>query len=447
MTTQTLNLSLETVAALSDYHDEPAWMRAARQAAWAQYAALPLPSAQDEAWRRTPPGRFPLETARIKLAHKPVDDLSELPPCWHQTMAPESQVAGSLVHCDGRLAYRAAQPRLEAQGVVFADLHAALREHSELIRRHWMRGEIARPDFNKFTALHAALWTSGTFVYAPAGARVERPLQTLTAYNGEGGAGLHHTLLIAEAGSRVTLLQDRISQEAGPELNADVVEIYAEAGAWVRYVSLQHWGEQRYAVSVQEAHLQRDANLVWVNAALGSRVSKEFLRSNLTAPGARALMHGFTFAHAGQQLDQSTYQHHQAPETFSDLLYRNVLRDTARTVFYGMIRVEPGAQGTEGYQANHNLLLVPPGVEVKPRAHAIPGLEIWANDVRCSHGATVSRLDPEQLFYLQARGLPRPQAESLIVEGFLRPIVERVPLAKLRERLGEEIGRRFWEKG
>jgi Fe-S cluster assembly protein SufD len=301
-----------------------------------------------------------------------------------------------------------------------------------------MRGAIARPDFNKFTALHGALWHGGTFVYVPAGVRVARPLQSLVAYDAEGGTGLHHTLIVAERGSRVTLIHDRVSRDQQDELNAEMVEIHAEAGAWVRYVSLQHWSEHRYSVTVQDAQVARDGNLVWVAGTMGGAMTKDFIRADLREPKARAVLAGFSFAHGEQRVDQSTYQHHRAPATYSDLLFRNVLRDRARTVFYGMIRVETEAGGTEGYQANHNLLLD------DARAHAIPGLEIIANDVRCSHGATVSRIDPEQRFYLQARGLPRPDAEGLIVQGFIRPIVERLPLAHVRQRLEEEIAERFW---
>ena len=168
-------------------------------------------------------------------------------------------------------------------------------------------------------------------------------------------------------------------------------------------------------------------------------MTKEFLRRNLIEQGGRSNMYGSSFTRDNQHLDQSTYQHHQAPDTYSDLLWRNVLKDRALTVFYGMVRVEADAVRTQGYQANNNLMLD------DARAHAIPGLEILANDVRCSHGATVSRINPEQLFYLQARGIPLPEAERLIVQGYIRPVVERVPLAHMRDRLEEEIATRFWD--
>ena len=163
------------------------------------------------------------------------------------------------------------------------------------------------------------------------------------------------------------------------------------------------------------------------------------------------MMYGFSFAHGDQHLDQSTYQHHAAPDTRSDLLMRNALRDQARTIFYGMIRVETEAAGTQAYQSNNNLILageaLPGEVRGMPRAHAIPGLEIIANEVQCSHGATVSRIDPEQRFYLESRGLPRSEAERLIVRGFMQPIVDHIPMAHIRQRLGDEIVQRFATDG
>lgn len=432
------DVSLRDVEALSDFYAEPEWMRAARRNAWALAQAMPFPHQKEEAWRRTPLHRYPWNSLRVGLTSRDRAALDELPPCWHQNMAPENLVSGTLVHCNDANSYQKMRPDDVRNGVIFDSLHHALHTHGDLIRRYWMQGRTTRPDFNRFTALHAALWHGGTFVYVPAGARVSRPLQSLVAYDADAGSGLHHTLIIAEKGSHVSLIQDRVSQERDPALNLEIVEIYAEEEAWVRYASFQHWGEARHSVSVQEANLAQNANLVWINGALGGQMSKDFLSTSLNAPGGRAQMHGYTFAVGEQHIDQSTYQHHRAPDTYSNLLYRNVLRDQARTIFYGMIRAEREAAGMEGYQANNNLLLG------DAHAHSIPGLEIRCNDVRCSHGSTTSRIDPQQMFYLQARALPPAEAEGLIVQGFVRPAVEPVPLAYMRDRLEEEITQRFW---
>lgn len=436
---QTLTVGPQVVEALSDLYNEPDWMRTARRAAWSVAHEMPLPYQKAEAWRRTQLRRYPLDSLRVNVAPQDVGGLDDLPTCWHRNMAPESQVAGTLVHCNGACTHQTMRREDARQGIVLDNLHAALHTHGDLIRRYWMRGTTTRPDFNKFMALHAALWHGGTFVYVPAGVHVSYPLQALVAYDPDAGTGLHHTLIIAGKGSRVSLIHDRVSQEHQPELNLEMVEIYAEEGAWVRYASFQHWGDSRYSVSVQEANLARNANLQWINGTMGGRMSKDFMRSVLNETGARAMMHGFAFAVGDQHIDQSTYQHHLAPDTYSDLLFRNVLRDKAWTVFYGMIRAEPEATGMEGYQANNNLLLD------NAHAHSIPGLEIRCNDVQCSHGSTLSHIDPEQLFYLQSRGISYGEAERLIVQGFIRPVVERVPLAYMRDRLEEEVVQRFWE--
>ena len=420
-----LPLGAETVDAIADLHGEPDWMREARRDAWATYAAMDFPRKDEEAWRRTDLSRYPLDDMRVVFSGVELDSIEDLPPCWNYTLAPAGLVSGVLVHCNGARTHATMRPEIAGQGVVFEGLHRALRTHGDLIRRYWMQGTTTRPNFSKFTALNAALWHGGTFVHVPAGVNVARPLQSLISYDADGGTGLHHTLVVAETGSRVTLIQDRVSQDLKDEVNAEVVEIYAEAGARVRYVSLQHWGHHRYSVSVQEAQVAQDANMVWVAGSMGGGMTKEFLRANLNATRARSTMAGFSFPYDHQHVDQSTYQHHRAPNTYSDLLFRNVLRDRARTVFYGMIRIETQAGGgTEGYQVNNNLLLD------DARAHAIPGLEIIANDVRCSHGATVSHIDPEELFYLQARGLPRPSAESLMVQGLVPWVIPCLLLEK-----------------
>lgn len=430
----------EAIDRLSDLYAEPDWMRQARHDAWNLYQSMAPPHETEEAWRRTNPKQYPLDSVRLTFAQQELDNIHDLPSCWDHALAPVEQVSGVLLHCNAAQSFATMRHDDAKNGVVLDGLHHALQTHSDLIKQHWMKGAIARPDFNAYTALNAALWHGGTFVHIPAGKQVARPLQSLVAYDTEGGTGLHHTLMIAERGSRVTLIQDRVSQDLQREANIEVVEIYAEAGTWVRYVSLQHWSEHRYTVSIQESQVNRDANFVWVTGAVGGAMTKEFLRTDLRERGARAVVAGFNFMGGNQHIDQSTYQHHRAPYTHSDLLIRNVLRGNARTVFYGMIRVENEANGgTEGYQTNNNLLLD------DAHAHAIPGLEILANDVRCSHGATVSRIDQEERFYLQARGLPKPEAESLIVLGFVRPVIERIPTAHVRQRLEDKVMERFWE--
>ncbi len=429
-----LSLDADLVAWLGEHYGEPDWLRAAREEAWTHYEALPYPHRKEEAWRRAPIDRFPLETFRFLMLHEaPQLTYADLPPFWLRHLNRESEVSGTLVHADGALVYRALRPDVAARGVVVDDLQHALLTHADLIRPYWGRGVWTRAGFDRFTALNAALWQGGVLVYVPDGVRMSLPLQVLTAYTAAGASGFPRLLLIAGAGSQVTLLHEHVSQERTPEVNSEVVELHLGERARVRYVHLQHWGEQRWSVTHQEAHLARDAYLQWSSFSFGGAVTKDFMRVELLGPDAQALLHGVTCINNHQVVDQSTYQHHVAPQTQSNLLFRNVVLDEAQSVFYGMIRVEPEAQQSRGYQASNNLLL---GMG---RAHAIPGLEILANDVQCSHGATVSRVDEEQLFYLQARAISRAAAQRLIVGGFIEPLIAPVPQHETRERLRDDL--------
>jgi Fe-S cluster assembly protein SufD len=213
-----------------------------------------------------------------------------------------------------------------------------------------------------------------------------------------------------------------------------VVELIVRDNAQLDYVSVQDWDRQAYNFSTERAVVGRDATLHWVVGGMGSRLTKSFIDSSLVGSGATALMSGVIFGDGRQHLDYDTQQNHSAPNCTSDLLYKGALKGRARSVWQGMIKVFPGAQKTDGYQANRNLIL-----EKSARADSIPGLEIEADDVRCTHGATVSQLDPEELFYIHSRGLPLQDAQRLIVQGFFAPVIERIPLESARERLTREI--------
>jgi Fe-S cluster assembly protein SufD len=212
------------------------------------------------------------------------------------------------------------------------------------------------------------------------------------------------------------------------------VEIQVSDGANLRFVELQSWGSHVWNFSHERTRIGRDASLDWITAAVGSRLTKSFYDLDLVESGATGRMSGFYFTDGNQHLDLDTQQNHLAPHTTSDLLYKGALKGKSRVVWQGMIHVSPNAQKTDGYQANRNLML-----SSKARADSIPGLEILANDVRCTHGATVSKIDPEQLFFLQARGIPRLEAESLIVEGFFEPVLQRIPIAGVRARFRDAI--------
>jgi Fe-S cluster assembly protein SufD len=292
------------------------------------------------------------------------------------------------------------------------------------------------PEDGKFAALHAAFWRGGTFLYVPDGVTVQAPFHSVTW--GVNGKTFNHTLVVIAPGADATLVTEFVSRTGeGQALHNGAIELLVEDGARLRYVTIQNWGRDVWQLTHERAVVGRDAELDWAIGSFGSRLTKSFQTAELDGQGSRVRMSGLFFADGNQHLDHDTQQNHNQPDTTSDLLYKGALKEKGRSVWQGMIKVLPGAQRTNGYQANRNLIL-----EKSARADSIPGLEIEADDVRCTHGATVGQLDPEEVFYLMSRGLPRADAKRLVVSGFFAPLMERIPLESLRERLAAAIEER-----
>jgi Fe-S cluster assembly protein SufD len=296
-------------------------------------------------------------------------------------------------------------------------------------------GQIVKPEEGKFAALTAALGRNGVFVYVPRGVQVEQPLHSIVWTPGAGLAHFSHLLIYLEEGASLTYVHETASpDDEEPSLHGGIVEIHVGAGANLRFVELQSLGRGVWNFTHERARVERDASLDWIFGAVGSRLTKNFSDLDLTGAGASGRMSGFYFADGEQHLDHDTQQNHLAPHTASDLLFKGALKGRSRSVWQGMIYVAPDAQGTDGYQANRNLIL-----SEHARADSIPGLEILADDVRCTHGATVGKIDPELIFYLQSRGIPQAEAERLIVEGFFDPIMQRIPFDGVRARFEQAI--------
>ncbi len=333
-------------------------------------------------------------------------------------------------------------PAVAAQGVVFTDLRTAQAQHPELLEK--VIGKVVRPGEGKFAAMAAALAQNGLLLYVPRGVRVEQPLHSLLWGAGEGLAHFSHLLVHLEEGAAVTYVHEAASPEGSLQaaLHAGIVELYVGPGAALTFVELQSWGENIYNFSHERARVDRDGTLDWVFGAVGSHLTKNFSDLELAGPGSVGKMSGFYFTDHDQHLDHDTQQNHLAPHTTSDLLFKGALLDHSRSVWQGMIYVAPGAAKTDGYQANRNLVL-----SEHARADSIPGLEILADDVRCTHGATVGRLDEEPVFYLLSRGIPRRMAERLIVEGFFDPIMQRIPFEGVRARFQAAIQKKMQAMG
>jgi Fe-S cluster assembly protein SufD len=292
---------------------------------------------------------------------------------------------------------------------------------------------------DKFTAHNAARWEHGLLVRVPKGVELDAPLYVKITNTAEGGSLFWRLLVVAEEGSRVSLIEEYVS--ASPELvgysNA-VAEVFVDQGAKFEYVSIQNLSKETWHFATHHATVQRDAELDWVAGGFGSKKGKIRIQNDLAGQGATSRVTGAYFSDGDQHLDYDTFQEHIAPNTTSDFAFKGALRDEATAVWRGMIRVEEDAQKTNAYQENRNLML-----SDDAHADSIPGLEILANDVRCTHGSTTGRVDREQLFYAMARGLTRHDAERLIVRGFFQDVLDRIELEPVREALGAALEARI----
>jgi Fe-S cluster assembly protein SufD len=291
----------------------------------------------------------------------------------------------------------------------------------------------------KFAAHNAAVWEHGLLVVVPKGVELEKPLYVRVTNSTEGGSLFWRLLVVAEEGARFTLVEEVTS--TGPALHSysnTAQEFFLEQGSKFEYVSIQNLSQETWHFATHHAQVGRDAELDWVAGGFGSKKGKVRIQNDLAGEGATSRVTGAYFTDGDQHLDYDTFQEHIAPNTTSDFAFKGALRDTARVVWRGMIRVEEGAQKTNAYQENRNLLL-----SKSAHADSIPGLEIMANDVRCTHGATLGQVDREQLFYLMTRGLSRAEAERLIVRGFFQDVLDRVELESVRDALAAALEARI----
>ena len=423
--------SQDMIPALSKDWNGPAFLQDYRERAWSAYKTLPMPTIKDDAWRRT--DIHALNASNFSLPEG--DLLKGLPsiPKW-LLMPLINKMHGGQVIIQPDQTRLSLDESLAKQGVIFTDLQTAERQYPNLMAN--IIGQVVKPDEGRFAAMTAALEKYGVFLYVPSGVQVEIPLHSVIWGPGEGLAYFSHLMVWLEPGSSLTYVHEAASPNGALEqtMHSGLVEIHISDNAMLRFVELQSWGDNVWNFSHERAQVGRDANLEWIFGALGSNLTKNFSEIDLIGEGAVGKMSGFYFTDGKQHLDHDTQQNHLAPHTTSDLLFKGALKDNSRSVWQGMIYVAPGAQKTDGYQANRNLVLSP-----KARADSIPGLEILADDVRCTHGATVGKIDPDSVFYLLSRGIPYTEAEHLIVEGFFDPIMQRIPFDGVRKRFQQAI--------
>ncbi len=410
---------------------EPDWLRERRRQAWARFEQLPMPSQRDEEWMRTDIRLFRLDKFGLpgesSSAHAPGPGL----------LTRGVELGGHVTAIDSRPHSAELAKKWAARGVLFGSLDELVEEHGERVREHLFRAVDGTAD--RFAALHAAAFSGGTLLVVPRGVVIDEPLHTLSALS-SGASDFGHTLVVLEEGAEATLLAETTSLGDGPGLHCGAVELLVAPGAKLRYVNFQSWSTGVWHYAHHRALVDRGASLQWTIAALGSKLSKVNQHVALVGSGAEAQVNGVMFTEGKQHLSYHTLQHHQAPHCKSDLLYKAALQDVSRTVWRGMIRVDAGAQKTDGYQRNDNLML-----SDHARSDSIPGLEILADDVRCTHGSTTGRVDDEQIFYARCRGLTRKEAVRMVVAGFFQQVFDRITIRSVREALGEAIGRRIRE--
>jgi len=410
----------------------PGWLADIRREAWERFRNIDPPSGREERWRYTD----------LKLI-SPEDypNAGEDDTCMPDRIPDKARAAlsltgtgsaGELVHVDGRRFSLNLSDEARNAGVILTDMDSAAREYGTLLKPR-LASLIGASDL--YTSWNLALHRGGAFLYVPPEVELNMPLQSLHWLNSAGAAVQPRTVIIVDRGASVVFNDIYASGPLEtPTLVNPVTELFAATGSRVGWVTWQDWGAGVRQVSRIKARLAERASLNTLLVTLGADFSRTWKECLLAGEGAESIMLGLYFPHRSQQFEHWTVQDHAAPHTKSDLLYKGALDDSGRSVYYGTIRVREQARGTDAYQANRNLTLSP-----QARADTNPQLEIETNDVRCTHGATVGKVDPEQVFYLTSRGIPAPEAERLLVFGFFNEVLERVRWSGMHELLAEKI--------
>jgi Fe-S cluster assembly protein SufD len=415
----------------------PEWAIEKRRAAFAAAERLLLPDRRSENWMRTDlrlfkPAAWGLRPAGSATSVSPgllADAIMN---------SPAGGLAGRLMSLDGHVVREELEPSVAGRGVLFGSAERLLAEHGHVFAEHWFSAIDSASDW--FAAIHGAFHRASAVVYVPPGVRIAEPLSVMAAIS-DGGVDTSHVLVVVGEGAEATILTETSggggAGTAGG-FHCGGTEIIVGRGGFLRMVNLQNWNTGVWHFARQKAVVHESGRLQWTLGALGSRLSQVAQDVALVGRHADAQVNGVMFTEGRQHLVYNTLQHHEAPSCKSDLLYKGALQDRSRLVWRGMIKVDKAAQKTDGYQRNDTLML-----SNDSRADSIPGLEIEADDVRCTHGATSGRVDREQIFYAQSRGLTADEAARLVVAGFFQQIFDRITIPPVREALAQAVGSRI----
>ncbi|MEM9826325.1 MAG: Fe-S cluster assembly protein SufD [Planctomycetota bacterium] len=435
MTTLTEEIRFDAAGfeALIAASGEPDWLIQKRRDAFEIAQSLDWPNRRHEEWIRTDNRAFQLEKYAIDgEADDSVDAGAQ-----HQLLE-GVETSGHVETVNSQIVSESLREEWADKGVVFGSLSRLAHSHADLINEYFL--STLDVGYDKFAALHAAFHSGSQFLYVPRGVVIQQPLH-IGSVLGAGGVDTTHTLVVIDEGAQATVLHESNGVgESDAGLHLGGVELIQKPGSHLRYVDLQEWGHKTYHFAHQRAIVDRDAALQWTLAAMGSGLTKVNQSVDLVGKGADSQVNGVMFTEKRQHLAYHTLQHHKAANCHSDFLYKSAQQDRSRTVWRGMIKVDKGAQKTDGYQRNDNLVL-----SNTARADSIPGLEIEADDVRCTHGSTTAKVDEEQIFYARCRGFTRKEATRMIVTGFFQQIFDRITIDSVRDALGAAIARQVRE--
>src|SRR5213082_2998984 len=400
-----------------DSREFPDWFRDQQRAAWQQFESLPNPTRKDQPWRFSNVALLDLAPFQISAPLSEDDRKNVL-----KYSRGLDQYAGRMIFANDQLIERdVVSEDLKRRGVIFQPLERAMVEHADLFQKYFMSTE-AKLGSAKFAALHKAFVATGTFLFVPRGLEIELPIEIFHWLRHDNMSVFPHLLLVADELAKVTVVEHfRSCSRTAPGFACGVNDLIAGPGAKVTYVCGQEWASNVIALQINSTTVDHDASAMILNLHLGGKYSRFESLSRLIGEGGRSDLLAISVANGTQEFDARTLQDHVSPHTASDLLYKNALNDRARTTFGGLIRVEPHAHFTDAYQKVRNLLL-----SDDAEANSMPGLEILAYNVKCSHGATSGQLSENEMFYLLSRGIPMPVAKQLLVSGFLNEVVDRL---------------------
>src|SRR6202790_3121682 len=412
----------------------PDWFREQQREAWKQFESLPSPTRKDQLWRFASVDLLDLKPFKFGNALSDKDRDAIL----GQSRGLDEFAARLIFAGDQLIERDVVSEQLKKRGVIFQPLERAMVEHADLFRKHFM-SQPAVLGSAKYAALHKALVSSGTFLYVPRGVEIELPIEIFHWLHGENASVFPHLLLVTDELAKVTVIEHfRSLDRQSPGFACGVNDLIAGPGAKITYVCAQTWGENVRALQMNTTTVDHDASALSLNLHLGGRYSRFESLSRLIGEGGRSDLLAVSVADGEQEFDARTLQDHLSPHTASDLLYKNALDDRARCTFGGLIRVEPHPHFTDAYQKVRNLLL-----SDDSEANSMPGLEILADNVRCTHGATSGQINEDEMFYLHSRGIPTKVAQRLIVTRFLNEVIQRLDQPAIAEHLRSLIDRKF----